>query len=310
MKILVTGGAGFIGSNLCRRLVEGFPHADVSVADNFVTGFRKNLDRLDLELFEGNLEDPDFVRDCVRGKDVVVHLGALGSVPRSIENPYATFLSNVLGTQNVMEASRNGGVRRVIFASSSSVYGGNQNEVKQEDDVLIPLSPYAASKISGEAIVQGHASAFGIEAYIFRFFNVFGPLQNPSGPYAAVIPRFIQAALRNEPLKIFGDGSQTRDFTFVEDLVRVLSRAIFEPKRSGFVVSNLAFGGSVHVLDLAKLIIASLGSRSEIVFLQNRPGDPKVSSANTKRFLALFDEISPVGFEAGLEETIKWFQSL
>ncbi len=219
MKALVTGGAGFIGSHLAARLLrEGH---GVRVLDNFSTGDRRNLDNLldDIELVEGDIQSSERVSSAARGCDVLFHQAALPSVPRSVQDPLASNGSNVVGTLNVLLAARDNGVRRVVFASSSSVYGANPVLPKREDMATLPLSPYAVGKLAGEGYCRSFSEVYGLETVALRYFNVFGPGQDPDSQYAAVIPRFITAVKAGRPVVIFGDGEQSRDFTFVSNAV-------------------------------------------------------------------------------------------
>jgi len=219
MKALVTGGAGFIGSHLAARLLrEGH---GVRVLDNFSTGDRRNLENLldDIELVEGDIQSSERVNSAVRDCDVLFHQAALPSVPRSVQDPLASNGSNVVGTLNVLLAARDNGIRRVVFASSSSVYGANPVLPKREDMVTLPLSPYAVGKLAGEGYCRSFSEVYGLETVALRYFNVFGPGQDPASQYAAVIPRFITAVKAGRPVVIFGDGEQSRDFTFVSNAV-------------------------------------------------------------------------------------------
>jgi len=219
MKALVTGGPGFIGSHLAARLLrEGH---GVRVLDNFSTGDRRNLENLldDIELVEGDIQSSERVNSAVRDCDVLFHQAALPSVPRSVQDPLASNGSNVVGTLNVLLAARDNGIRRVVFASSSSVYGANPVLPKREDMVTLPLSPYAVGKLAGEGYCRSFSEVYGLETVALRYFNVFGPGQDPASQYAAVIPRFITAVKAGRPVVIFGDGEQSRDFTFVSNAV-------------------------------------------------------------------------------------------
>jgi UDP-glucose 4-epimerase len=243
MKIGITGGAGFIGSNLVGQLIRS--GHEVSVFDNFETGFRENLLSLSVNITQGDLKDIDAVNDFFSKSEIeyCVHLGALGSVPRSIENPRASFDSNAIATLNVLEIAR---IRLtpVLFSSSSSVYGINKNLPKIEKDWLSPISPYAASKLAAEGLTMAYRESYGLPITIYRLFNVYGPHQNPESLYAAVLPKWIFAAFNNQPLVVFGDGEQRRDFTFVDDVISVFEKSIIAKHNIDYPI-NLAFGNPV-----------------------------------------------------------------
>src|SRR4051794_30871490 len=228
MRTLVTGGAGFIGHHLVQRLLA--EEHEVRILDNFATGRRERLEGLPVEIVEGDLRSYERAHTAVRGCEVVMHLGALPSVPRSVQDPLTTSAVNVDGTLNVLLASRDEGVRRVVFASSSSVYGANPALPKSEDDQPLPVSPYGVSKLAAEHFCRAFSAVYGIETVSLRLFNVFGPGQDPLSQYAAVVPRFIAALSAGSPPVIYGDGRQTRDFTFVSDVIEAFLTAAKGPE--------------------------------------------------------------------------------
>ena len=277
MKALVTGGAGFIGHHLARRLIdEGH---DVRVLDNFATGRRERLEELDVEVVEGDLRSYERALTAVRGTELVFHLGALPSVPRSVQDPLTTGAVNVEGTLNVLLAARDSDVRRVVFSSSSSVYGANPALPKSEEQQPLPLSPYGVSKLAAEHYCRAFSEVYALETVSLRLFNVFGPGQDPLSQYAAVVPRFITALAAGQQPVIYGDGSQTRDFTFVADVVDALMLAA---RREGVVgeVINIAAGRETSVLELAELLADELGSELAPQFEPARLGEVARSSAD------------------------------
>lgn len=306
MKCLVTGGAGFIGSNLAGELL--LRGHDVRVFDNFSTGRHENLEGLDCEILEGDLRDQEAVGRAVAGCEVVFHQGALPSVPRSIADPLSSNAVNVTGTLNMLTASRDAGVRRVLFASSSSVYGNAPELVKHEGLPPRPLSPYAVSKMAAEKYCQVFASVFRIETVCLRYFNVFGPKQDPDSPYAAVIPLFTARILEGTPPVIHGDGGQSRDFTFVRNVVEGNILASSAAGVSGEVI-NIACGGGVSVNALASGILGILG-REEIspVYGPERPGDVRDSCADISKARRLLGYEPLVGFDEGLRTTVEWIR--
>lgn len=306
MKCLVTGGAGFIGSNLAGELL--LRGHDVRVFDNFSTGRHENLEGLDCEILEGDLRDQEAVGRAVAGCEVVFHQGALPSVPRSIADPLSSNAVNVTGTLNMLTASRDAGVRRVLFASSSSVYGNAPEQVKHEGLPPRPLSPYAVSKMAAEKYCQVFASVFRIETVCLRYFNVFGPKQDPDSPYAAVIPLFTARILEGTPPVIHGDGGQSRDFTFVRNVVEGNILASSAAGVSGEVI-NIACGGGVSVNALASGILGILG-REEIspVHGPERPGDVRDSCADISKARRLLGYEPLVGFDDGLRTTVEWIR--
>ena len=282
-RILVTGGAGFIGSHLVDALVER--GARVRVLDDLSTGRRENLAHLgeQVELVEADVRDLDACRRSCDGIDVVFHQAALGSVPRSIADPATSLAVNVGGTANVFAACREAGVRRAVWASSSAVYGDSERLPKREGEEGQPLSPYAASKAIGEELARVFARCYPLEPVGLRYFNVYGPRQDPEGPYAAVIPRFVAAALAGRPATIYGDGEQSRDFTFVADAVAANLLAAGAPAETAGRVYNVASGRRTTVLELARRVAETVGGAPPPVHEAPRPGDVPHSLADLTR---------------------------
>lgn len=308
MRVLITGAAGFIGSNLVHHLRRTMPEADLVGFDDLSTGRPANLSGADIELIEASLVDVDAVRDAVRGADAVVHLGAVPSVPRSIADPRRSHDVNITGTFTLLEAVREYRVGHVIAASSSSVYGSNPILPKAEDAWTRPLSPYAVTKLATEAYLTAYSHSFGIATLPFRFFNVFGPRQAADHDYAAVIPRFIDAALAGRPLPLDGDGSQSRDFTYVETVCAVLAAAVRRRTASDGPV-NLAFGTRTSLRELIDVIATEAGVEIEIEQRPPRIGDVHASQADSALVRRLFPEVEPVDLRVGLRTTIEWFRS-
>lgn len=306
MKILITGGAGFIGANLARQVLETGEASYVRVLDDLSTGYRTNLEGLDVDFHEGSVADPKAVTRAMCDMDAAVHLAALGSVPRSVKDPVASHLANLTGTLHVLQAAKETGAY-VVFASSSSVYGANTKLPKSELDWTRPLSPYAATKLGAEAYVIAYQHAYGLPTLAFRFFNVYGPLQSAGHVYAAVIPKFIEAALSHEPLVVHGDGLQSRDFTYISSVCSALTQAVAGRITSPHPV-NLAFGTSTTVLDLVDQISRALDRPLPLRFVEPRPGDVHQSQADSTALRQIFPQVMPVPLEDGLRETIAWFQ--
>jgi nucleoside-diphosphate-sugar epimerase len=306
---LVTGGAGFIGSNLVHHLLaEGVP---VRVLDNFSTGKRANLaDCLDdIDLIEGELADLETVRRAMQGVEAVLHQAALPSVPRSISDPLASNESNVLGTLHVLLAARDEGVRRVVYASSSSIYGDQQpGQAKIESMRPQPISPYGVAKLAAEAYCQVFYHAYGLETVALRYFNVFGPRQDPASQYAAVVPRFIKAMLRGEQPTVYGDGQQTRDFTYVADVVSANMLAL-EAEGAPGEVFNVARHHPHSVNELVAALNELLGVNVEARHTEPRPGDILHSLADIERATTLLGYRPQVSFAEGLRQTIEWFRA-
>jgi len=276
---LVTGGGGFIGSHIIDELLARGHR--VRVLDNFATGRRENIVHVagDIELIEGDITSYERVHNAARGVDVVIHLAALPSVPRSIQDPLTTHQVNTTGTLNVLLAARDEGVKRVVIASSSSVYGANPLLPKREDMVLLPISPYGVSKLAAERYCMAFSAVYGLETVALRYFNVFGPRQNPNSQYSAVIPKFMDMALSGERPVIYGDGLQTRDFTYVQNVVEGTLLAAVAPEASGHAM-NVACGESSSVLDLVETIRRVLGVDLQYDLEPARIGDIKDSYAD------------------------------
>ena len=309
MRIVVTGGAGFIGANLC-RLLDSRPEFEHVVAlDNLSTGFESNLNGQSTELVVGDILDTRILTDVLGGADAVVHLAARPSVPRSLQDPQASHLVNATGTLQVLDAARRANNPLVIVASSSSVYGANPALPKHEGLTAMPMSPYAVSKLAAESYSLAYQHCFGVPVLPFRFFNVFGPLQSAAHDYAAVIPSFISAALRNQPVTIFGDGHQTRDFTFVDSVAEIICRGLLERVRSETPV-NLAFGSRVSLQAVLRALEETLGRSIGVVYEPSRPGDVRDSQADGSLLSNLFPEVQPVSLAVGLAETVRWFRSI
>jgi UDP-glucose 4-epimerase len=306
MKVLVTGGAGFIGANLCRELAGRSGIDRVVALDDLSTGCAENLDGAGAELVEASILDTALVSRLVADADAVVHLAARPSVPRSLADPVASHDVNATGTVRVLEACRHASVP-VVAASSSSVYGSVPQLPKHEDLPTRPLSPYGASKLATEAYVLAYGASFGLPVLTFRFFNVYGPLQPAGHAYAAVVPAVIDAAIRGEPLLIHGDGTQTRDFTFVGTVTAVLADAVVRRVSCAEPV-NLAFGTRVSVLDLTRRLSSVLGEPIQVRHGPTRAGDVRDSQAAGDRLRLLFPTATAVPLEEGLRRTVAWFR--
>ncbi len=301
MKVLVTGGAGFIGSNLVRALLE---HGDdVRVLDNFSTGSRDNLADLDVEVVEGELRSYERVHNATRRVDVVFHLGALGSVPRSVQDPLTTSAVNVEGTLNVLLAARDEGVRRVVFSSSTSVYGSTPELPTGESTPPDPISPYGVTKLAAERYCVSFSRVYeSFETVVLRYFNVFGPRQTPFSQYAAAVPRFVAAIAAGEPITIYGDGEQSRDFTYVENVVAATIRAADAEGASGRIF-NVGAGSPASVNELAETIGRILGMPVEKRYAPPRPGDIRDSWADISAAREALGYEPLVALEEGLRRT-------
>ncbi len=304
---LVTGGAGFIGSSIADFLAA--QGESVRVLDNLSTGYAKNLAHLErrIEFINGDIRDPEACSHAVCGVDYVLHQAAVPSVPRSVADPVLSHESGTTGTLNMLLAARDAKVKRFVFAGSSSVYGDQPGEFKHEEIMLSPLSPYAATKAAGEHYLQAFSTCFGMETVTLRYFNVFGPRQDPDSPYSAVIPIFIRLILREKSPVIYGDGLQARDFTFVENNVRaniLAATGDFEAKGQ---VYNIAAGESYTLLDLVAEINSLLGKNVEPVFEPARVGDIRLSKADISRARADLRYQVFVPFREGIRRTIEWY---
>lgn len=308
MRVVVTGGAGFIGANLCRRLLATPAITDVVVLDDFSTGDANNLAGLNVHVVEGSILDDAALNSAFAGADAAVHLAALGSVPRSVINPLATHAANATGTAMVLEAARRHGNLHTVVAGSSSVYGANPTLPKHEGLATRPLSPYAASKLATEAYALAWASSYDLPVLSFRFFNVFGPLQAAGHAYAAVIPRFVDDALGNRALTIYGDGTQTRDFTYVGTLTAVLCDAL-QRRVTATEPVNLAFGGRWSLLDVVAELETIVDHPLARLHEEVRRGDVAHSQADASRLHALFPNVDAVPFANGLRATVQWMRS-
>jgi UDP-glucose 4-epimerase len=303
MKVVVTGGAGFIGSNLAEELSKRY---EVTVVDDLATGRESNLSGLDVEYLRGSILDTELLARAFRDARFVFHQAALPSVQRSVEDPVSSNMVNVNGTLNVLMAARDAGVQKVLFASSSSVYGDTPILPKVEIMTPDPKSPYAISKLAGEHYCRVFTSLYGVPTVALRYFNVFGPKQNPKSQYAAVIPNFITRVLDGEPPVIHGDGRQTRDFTFVRDVVQANIRAA-ESDATG--VFNIACQKRIDLIELADTIMDLIGTRMEPIFDAPRAGDVRDSLADFSRAREAFGYTPDYSLKQGLSETIQWFAS-
>jgi UDP-glucose 4-epimerase len=302
MKVMVTGGAGFIGTNLTLNLLSsGY---EVKVFDDLSTGLKANIPK-DAEFVNASILESSQIDKAIEDCEVVVHLGARGSVPRSIKDPIATHNVNATGTLNVLEAARNSQCH-YIFSSSSSVYGSNMILPKNEDMVLRPITPYAASKMSGEALSLGYAKSYGLAVSTFRFFNIFGPWQRPDHEYAAVLPKWISKCIKGDEIEIFGDGEQTRDFTYVGTVVRIIKNCISDKVYHPEPV-NLAYGNNISLNQVIHLLKNSFPDL-KVKYLSPRDGDVLHSKNDPKLVKSLYPNVNVEKFETSLQETINWFK--
>jgi nucleoside-diphosphate-sugar epimerase len=321
MTYLVTGGAGFIGSHLAEALLKR--GGKVRVVDNLSTGSRQNVEHLktldgDLELIEADLNDADAARRACAGIEIAFHLAALPSVARSVEFPISSNTANVTGTLELLCAARAAGVRRIVYAASSSAYGdpsssgGSSRErvlVKRETMPPRPLSPYAVSKLAGEYYTQVFHDVYGVETVCLRYFNIFGPRQSPFSAYGAAIPKFVSAMLRGEPPIVFGDGRQSRDFTYIDNAVLANLLAAAAPKRRvAGEVFNVACGQNATLLDVIELVNRLLGTKIAPKFAPPRPGDVRHSKADISKAKRLLGYTVSVPLAEGLEHTVAWLR--
>lgn len=308
MRVVVTGGAGFIGSNLCEHLLRTDGIDSVAVLDDLSTGDPANLGGMELTFVEGSILDDAALDEAFTGADAVVHLAALGSVPRSVAEPLASHHANATGTLMVLEAARRHGGIHTIVSSSSSVYGSNPILPKHEDLATRPLSPYGGTKLATEGYTLAWGESYGLPVLAFRFFNVFGPRQSAGHTYAAAIPTFVDAALRGVPVTIHGDGKQSRDFTYVgtvtATLVDALLRGVTSPKPV-----NLAFCSRITLLEVLEQIELLVGGSVERIHTESRKGDVPHSQADNERLVALFPDIEPTVFADGLRSTLEWMRA-
>jgi len=308
-KCLVTGGAGFIGSNLCDELIR--QGAKVIVLDNFITGFRENLEEIkgDFEFAEGDINDSALLERLLPGIDTVFHQAALPSVPRSVDDPEETHQACVNGTFNLLLAAKKAGVRRFIYAASSSAYGDQAALPKTESMRPDPLSPYAAAKLTGEYYCRVFGQVYGLETFSLRYFNVFGPRQNPASMYSGVISRFIDALMGGKTPVIYGDGEQSRDFTYVANVVNANIRAATSPKGIGETI-NVANGERISLNQLLEEL-KKITEKPDVSadFQPERKGDVKHSQADNARAVEWLDYEKLVGLEDGLRNTIDWWKS-
>ncbi len=302
---LVTGGAGFIGSNLARALRQR--GAEVRVLDNFATGREETLVDADVELIRGDVRDAATVRGALKGVDYVLHQAALPSVPRSIESPIETDDVNTHGTLVVLDESRRAGVKRVVFAASSSAYGETPTLPKVETMIPDPISPYAASKLAAEHYLKVFHVCYGLETVALRYFNVFGPFQDPASQYAAVVPRFVTAALAGRAPVIYGDGGQSRDFCHIENAIHANLLACTAPGAAGHVF-NIACGVRTTLLDVIAQLEGILGKKITPVHEPGRAGDVRHSLADIERARTVLGYEPQVSFADGLARTVEWYQ--
>lgn len=307
MKYLVTGGAGFIGSNIAEELVRR--RHTVRILDNFSTGKMEHikhfLDRV--ELVRGDIRNERDLEKALKGIDYVLHQAALRSVPRSVDDPLSSNEVNITGTLKLLLKARDAKVKRVVYASSSSAYGDSKHIPQKETDCASPISPYAVSKYAAENYCRMFAKTFGLETVALRYFNVFGPRQDPESKYSAVIPKFIELALKNEPLVIHGDGKQSRDFTYIANVVEANILAATARGASGQVF-NIACNNSYSVLDIAKTIEKLVGRKLVLQHTPARKGDVRKTRADITQAKRMLKYRPGVDFEEGLEKTFRWFK--
>jgi UDP-glucose 4-epimerase len=304
---VVTGGAGFIGSHLTDALLER--GESVRVVDSFITGKRENIEALSgtVELVEGDLADPEVARQAVAGADYVLHQAAIPSVPRSVADPLTSHRANVDATLQLLLAARDSGVKRIVYAGSSSAYGDAPTLPKRESMPAAPLSPYALQKLIGEQYMRMFTELYGLETVTIRYFNVFGPRQDPSSPYSGVIALFATALLAGKPVTIVGDGAQTRDFTYVSNIVDGVLRAVTAPEASGQVI-NVATGRQISINELASTLGAVIGTSLPPVHADARVGDVRHSLADITRARELLGYEPEVDLEEGLRRTVDWYR--
>ena len=305
---LVTGGAGFIGSHIVHALVGRGDQ--VRVLDNLCTGRRQNLAQVldKIELIEADVNDTAALARAMAGCDVVFHEAALASVPLSIDKPLATHEACATGTLNVLDQARRAGVKRLVYAASSSAYGNQPNPSKTEEDLPAPLSPYAAAKLTGELYCQAFWHSYGLETVCLRYFNVFGPRQDPSGPYAAVIPLFIKSILSGQRPTIYGDGQQTRDFAYVENVVQANLKAAAAPREAAGRVFNVGNGRSTSLIDLLRTLNEIMGGKIEPIFAPARAGDVRDSLADISLARQVLGYEPSIDLTTGLRPTVEYYR--
>ena len=304
---LVTGGAGFIGSHLAEELLRRGER--VRIVDSLVTGKRKNFAHLPgVDFIEGDLADLAVAKAAVRGVDHVLHQAAIPSVPRSVDDPITSNRANIDSTLNVLVAARDAGVKRVVYAGSSSAYGDTPTLPKHEDMPTNPLSPYALQKLVGEQYMRMFTNLYGLQTVTIRYFNVFGPRQDPSSPYSGVISVFAKALLENKAPTIYGDGEQTRDFTYIANVVDAVLRAVTAPRASGAVI-NVATGSRISLNKLFEAMRTLTGREVKPRYAPARPGDVKDSQADIMRAHDLLGYEPLVSFEEGLRRTLEWYRT-
>lgn len=309
MKVVVTGGAGFIGSNLGRALLDRPEVSTVVALDDLSTGSKSNVLGTAIELVEASILETDVLDSALEGADAVVHLAALPSVPRSVIDPVSSHHANATGTLEVLQAARRAGNIHVVVASSSSVYGANRELPKRESMRTAPISPYAVSKQATESYTLAFGHTYELPVLAFRFFNVYGPLQPAGHAYAAVVPAFVDAALRGVPLTVHGDGEQTRDFTFVGTVTRTIADAVVR-RVTDLEPVNLAFGTRTSLNSLIDELTKALGFRPDVTHTAPRAGDVRDSQADNSRLRRLFPDVDAVPLTAGVRATVEWFRSL
>ena len=308
---LVTGGAGFVGSNLCEALLSmGYR---VRCLDDLSTGKQANIDMFmsnpDYEFVKGDIKDPEVCRKACEGVDYVLHQAAWGSVPRSIEMPLFYSLNNIQGTLNMLEAARVNGVKRFVYASSSSVYGDGQQLPKKEGNEGNLLSPYAVTKRCDEELAKQYTMHYGLPTYGMRYFNVFGRRQDPDGAYAAVLPKFIKLLLNDKQPTINGDGRQSRDFTYIDNVIEANLKACLAPESAAGQAFNIAYGGREYLIDIYYTLAKALGKDIEPIFGPDRKGDIKHSNADISKARELLGYDPEYDFARGLNEAIEWYKA-
>jgi UDP-glucose 4-epimerase len=302
-KVAVTGGAGFIGSNLTHRLIsEGY---QVVVVDDLSTGLLSNVDQSRCQFHQISITNSEDLSNALRDCETIFHLAARGSVPRSIKNPLASHHVNATGTLNVLEIARTNGAH-VVFSSSSSVYGRNTSLPKDESMWLGPLTPYAASKLAAEGYVQAYSSAYGVKTTLLRFFNVFGPRQRPDHEYAAVLPKWIWLAMQDAPIEVYGDGSVSRDFTYIETVLDIAMIAMKERVASDGAV-NLAYGNRIYLNEVIEMLKEHFPNL-RVSYKSERLGDVKESQNSPELLKTLFPKVVPKPFKSALAETVIWLK--